>query len=91
MNFFVVVFDTDVSVEAIKSIVDALQPDTFFQIQDRILLVQSPVSDPRSVAATLGISGTEGSTVGALFKLNGAYYGYYDEALWSWLRERQTA
>lgn len=54
-----------------------------YSLSDSSLLIRTPLLASQ-VAELVGL-GTEGGPVGAVFKLNQAFAGYYDSDLWDWL------
>ena len=88
MNLFLVIFEEAIAAAAKEQAQSSFSSGGVFELSDRILLVQTPISDPKSLSASFGLSDEAGtSNVGVVFKLDGSYYGHYYSSLWDWLKK----
>ena len=83
-NTFVVLLSGPV--EDFGERLDAKYPDAWYRYSDGAYLVtDGPNTVTQKVAEDLGID-ADSRTSGVVFKLNGAYWGFANRALWEWLR-----
>ena len=88
MNLFLVIFEEAIASEEKEQAKSSFSAGGVFELSDRILLVQTPISDPKSLSMSFGLSDEAGSSnVGVVFKLDGSYYGHYYSSLWDWLKK----
>ena len=89
MNQFIVVFREPISDSAIVN--NALIADTF-QLSDRALLVRSSLDRTQHVGTLFQMSGEEPNPpIGVVLKLEGSYYGNYEQPLWDWLSQAHVS
>lgn len=89
MNQFIVVFREPIADSAVVN--NALIADTF-QLSDSAILVRSSLDKTQHLAALLRMSGEEPAPpVGVVLKLEGSYYGNYEQPLWDWLSQAHVS
>ena len=86
MNLFIVIFQDPIAHDWQQSAGPVLDEDDVFVISPYELIVRLHTGDPSFLAQAFNLHG-EGTepVVGAVFKLNGTYYGYHRTALWEWM------
>lgn len=74
---------------AIQRIEEKYPGTQHYKASERLCLVRADAI-ARSVADALGMYGPDGST-GVVFKLNAAYAGFENPAIWEWLQLADTS
>lgn len=88
MQFFLVLFDPEMA-----SDIEERSSNVNFEtrsISENAILLATTIDDPLVVRNLLGFGkgkGKEVDSLGAVFKLNGSYSGYYYEGLWDWIEK----
>ena len=86
MNLFIIVFHKSITPEIENEVNSAPLVKQAFRVTDHDMLVQSYVDNSRVIAENIGIDGgLEEPPLGVVFRLEGSYSGYHDDALWDWL------
>ena len=89
MNQFIVVFREPITDSSVVN--NALIADTF-QLSDRVFLIRSSLDKTQHVGTLFQMSGEEPQPlVGVVLKLEGSYYGNYEQPLWDWLSQAHVS
>ena len=81
MADYIVIFDEESDENRQK--VTKLYPGAYEHHPQIFFVRSNEVSE--AVASRLGIKGEGGGTIGAVFKIGSAYFGYTNKSLWEWL------
>ena len=87
---FLVYYQEPVSTEKKEQLAEQPLIESIFALEDRVLLIQTPLADPGLLAAIVDVTG-ENPKAGVTFKLDGSYSGYFHKDLWDWLEEARNA
>ena len=91
-HLFIVHFSEKVSADSLPAYPNDISTDDLFQLSPYTLLVRIPQGDalenPQVLGRAFGFDAkSPDPIVGAVFKLNGSYSGYYHSEMWDWLEE----
>lgn len=88
MHLFIVVYDPDDAklAEALEYAQEALRDHNYHEACPNVLIVLTDIETPTALARLLRLSESSDYTA-AVFLLDGSYAGYFDTALWTWMKE----
>ena len=89
MHLFIVIFREPVAEDWQKAAGAVLSDDDVFVVSKYELIVCLHTSEPSFLAQAFGLYGKgPDPSLGAVFRLQGSYSGFYHVALWDWLQEK---
>ena len=84
MNLFIAIFDDEIPENLVEKA--SVMAQDVFRLTERILLIRGYFDGPSTVSRMLGLhEEEEDRRIGIVFRLNGAYSGYYYRRTWDWL------
>ena len=88
MHLFIVVYDPDDAKlsEALAHAKDALREHRYHEACPNALIVLTDIETPTALAQLLRLSESSDYTA-AVFLLDGSYAGYFNTALWTWMKQ----